>query len=545
VIIQHGDIFGDGVNVAARLETLAEPGGICISRTVRNQVRDKLPYDFEDMGEQSVKNIARPVRVDALSAAAVAATPAVKVKPLGLPQSLPAGPVPRHRQTFVVTGLAAIICAGTAVWWISTHAGQMLAAPQHLLRIGGQTKPASRLSIVVLPFANLANDPDQEYFADGITDDLTTDLSRIDGSFVIARTTAFTYKGKAFDVKQIGRELDVRYALEGSVRRIGDQVQINVQLIDTRNGAYVWADRFDSDRANLAKAQDEIVGRLARSLQLELLQAAGRQIEQEANPDAQDLVMRGWASYHRPVNDKQAQETREYFEQALAMDPKSLDARVGLAQTLVENYIKGTGASPKQDLARADALLSEVFQRNRNDAKALLALGLVRRNQGCLDEARMAFEEALRLNRNFTTAMTQLGYTLAFLGEPEAALPYFEKALQINSQDQNIFYAYAGLGYCHILLGHPAQAVEFLKKAHTSGAKVFYIPELLAAALALNGDVDDAKIALDEFLKLKPKLNSLTKLRAASAVMYGNPKYARLAEKTIDLGLRRAGMLEE
>jgi adenylate cyclase len=216
IIAEGSDIFGDGVNVAARLEGLAEPGGVCISRMVRDQIRDKLAYPFEDLGEQTVKNIARPVRAYALSAAAVAALPST---------SVPKG------------------------------AGDMLAPV---------TVPP--LSIVVLPFANLSNDPEQEYFADGITEDLTTDLSRIADSFVISRNTAFTYKGKSADVREVARELGVRYVLQGSVRRTGDLVRVNVQLVDAESGAHLWADRFDTSRANLDQAQDEITGRLAHTL---------------------------------------------------------------------------------------------------------------------------------------------------------------------------------------------------------------------------------------------------------------------------------------
>jgi TolB-like protein len=219
---------------------------------VRNQVRDKLPYNFEDIGEQSVKNIARPVRADALSASAVAATPLVPAT--SSPENLPAG-----------------VSAGP--------------------------KSAPRMSIVVLPLTNLSNDPEQEYFADAITDDLTTDLSRISGSFVIARTTAFTYKGKPIDVKQIGRDLGVRYVLEGSVRRLGEQVRVNVQLNDAESGAHLWAHRFDTHRANLAQTQDDIVGLLGRALQVQVTEAAARQFDREKpiNPDADDFVMRGWA----------------------------------------------------------------------------------------------------------------------------------------------------------------------------------------------------------------------------------------------------------
>ena len=226
IIVDGDDIYGDGVNIAARLEALAEPGGICISRAVRNQIRDKLPYTFEDMGERSVKNIARPVRADAMSAAAVAGLPQVALpeQPTSLPRGIAArlfGLIGGRGSQAAATSPSSSSVTGTG------EVGKPAAAPL----------TAPRLSFVVLPFANLSNDPDQEYFVDAITDDLTTDLSRISGSFVIARTTAFTYKGKPVDVKQLGRDLGVRYVIEGSVRRMGDQVQVNVQLIDAETGS--------------------------------------------------------------------------------------------------------------------------------------------------------------------------------------------------------------------------------------------------------------------------------------------------------------------
>ncbi len=289
IIVDGDDIFGDGVNIAGRLEALAEPGGICVSRTVRNQVRDKLPYSFEDMGEQSVKNIARPVRADAMSVAAVAATPLVAVAVL---QAAPPRRIP-PRPAVIAASLVAAVGVGLGAWrmWPHSASPPVPANPQPPAVASPAEKPAPRLSIVVLPFANLSSDPEQEYFVDAITDDLTTDLSQISNSFVIARTTAFTYKGKSVDVKQIGRELGVRYVLEGSVRRSGDQIQVNVQLIDAESGAHIWADRFDTDRANLVNTQSEITARLARTLQLQLVEAVGRRIEQDKpeNLDARDL----------------------------------------------------------------------------------------------------------------------------------------------------------------------------------------------------------------------------------------------------------------
>ena len=366
IIVEGDDIFGDGVNVAARLEALAEPGGICISRTVSNQVRDKLPYSFEDMGEQNVKNIARPVRADAMSAAAVAATPLVAVQ-------APSPPPPRgvsSRQTAIAASLVAAIAVGLAAWWMWPHTAMppVPTSPQSApVAASPGAKPAPRLSIVVLPFANLSSDPEQDYFVDAITDDLTTDLSRIANSFVIARTTAFTYKGKPVDVKQIGRDLGVRYVLEGSVRRLGEQVQVNVQLIDAETGAHAWADRFETDRTNLAAAQRDITARLAHTLDLELAVAAGRQIELEkpVNLDARDLVMRGWAGWYKPETEAQLQEDLRLFEQALELEPHSADAGVGIATVLIERVIAGWSKSREQDLARADQLLNEALERDR------------------------------------------------------------------------------------------------------------------------------------------------------------------------------------
>jgi adenylate cyclase len=342
IIVEDDDIFGDGVNIAARLEAPAEPGGICISGTVYDHIGDRLPYAFDDMGEQSVKNIARPVRAFAMSAAVVAATAPVAVQApsdLDRPSRVPRLAVGRRR-----TGRARQPIAGAA-------AG---AVP--------------RLSIVVLPFANLSNDPEQEYFVDATTDDLTTDLSRISGSFVISRTTAFTYKGKAIDVKQIGSDLGVRYVLEGSVRRLGEQVQVNVQLIDAESGSHIWADRFDTDRTNLAKAQSEITGRLARALYVELVQAVSRRIEEDnpLNLDASDLVMRGWAWYHRPRSAPNLQSSGQAFEQALRMEPRSLDARVGIATILGEQLALGWSKSREHDIARCEELLLEVLEQDRN-----------------------------------------------------------------------------------------------------------------------------------------------------------------------------------
>jgi TolB-like protein len=318
VIVEDDDIFGDGVNVAARLEALSDPGGLCISRMVRDQIRDKLAYAFEDLGEQSVKNIARPVRVYALRLKAVADLPASS--------ALSISPIP-----------------------------QRAAAP--------------RLSIVVLPFANLSNDPEQQYFADGITEDLTTDLSRIADMFVISRNTAFTYKDKRVDTKQIGRELGVRYLLEGSVRRSGPQVRVNAQLVDTETGAHLWAERVDREIGELFDLQSEITGRIAGTVRSELVIAeAGRSTD---HPDALDYILRGRAAYSKSVSRERYVEEVSLFERALALDPLSADAQSYLGQALVARVLDQVSDSPAADIQRAEELIEQVLAASPNSGRAL------------------------------------------------------------------------------------------------------------------------------------------------------------------------------
>jgi TolB-like protein/class 3 adenylate cyclase/Flp pilus assembly protein TadD len=550
IITQDHDIYGDGVNVAARLEALAEPGGICISRVVRDQIRDKLPYVFEDMGEQLVKNIARPVRAYAMSAQGAAAT---------APSPLPAASARRgiaRAPVVIAASLTAVIAIVIAGWWAWPPGGLTTASVEAPPEAGGQSTSArgagspaasaSRLSIVVLPFENLSRDPDQEYFADGITENLTTDLSRISGSFVIARNTAFTYKGKSVDVKRLGRDLGVHYALEGSVQRLGDRVQVSVQLIDTESGAHVWADRFETDRRNLVEAQSEITGRLARTLNLELVQAVGRRIEQEraVDPDARDLVMRGWALYQRPLSESNRREALQAFERAHTIDPNSIDAEIGIAAVLAVNLANGSTETPKEDEARAEKLLADALQRDPNRSQLHVTIGLLRRLQNRLTESRIEWERAIALDPNNAAAYGQLGVTLIYLGDPAAAIPLAQKRIRLNPNDPNIALAYWSLGLAHLLLHNLDEAIDFLIKARAANPQIFYIHLDLAAAMALKGYLDDAHAALGEAIRLRPAINSMARQRARSAYT-NNPAYRALAEKTVDVGLRLAGMPEE
>jgi TolB-like protein/class 3 adenylate cyclase len=312
VIAEEDDIYGDGVNIAARLEALAEPGGICISRVVRDQIRDKLPYPFEDRGEQSVKNIVRSVRVYALRPEVLAELPATGVR----------APAPRRRVTGAAVmpmAIGAALVIAVVSWWFwpaarfsPTRPAPVGAASEVTQTAPSVTEPAPapRLSIVVLPFANLSNDPEQQYFADGVTEDLTTDLSRISHMLVISRNTAFTYKDKPVNAKQIGRELGVRYVLEGSVRRSGNQVRVSAQLIDAATDTHLWAERFDRDTSELFELQNDITRQIAVALNSELVSVeAARPTE---HPDALDYILRGRAAYNKGA-------TADNLSQAVAM----------------------------------------------------------------------------------------------------------------------------------------------------------------------------------------------------------------------------------
>ena len=531
IVVEDGDIFGDGVNIAARLEGLARPGGICVSARVQEDAVGKLALAFEDLGEQSFKNISRSVRAFAIGFDAVASIPV---------DAMPTQPTRAHRLSRLLRPV---------MWWARPQPNVPAAAtstasppsPGDLARA-----PIPRLSFVVLPFDNLSRDPDQEYFADGITDDLTTDLSRISGSFVIARNTAFTFKGKPVDVKQIGRDLGVRYVIEGSVRRSGERVLVNVQLVDAETGAHVWADRFDTDRTSLTEAQSGITSRLARTLNLELLRDVDRRIEQEKelNPDARDMVMRGWAQWHRPRSFTNNQAAQRTFEQALALDRRSLDAGIGLATVLASTVVNGWSSPVEQDEARAEQLLIEALGRDPNSSMAHFSMGLLRRTENRLAEARAELEAAVALDRNNANALSSLGGVLRFLGRPQAGIPHIEQAMQLNPRDPNIGLYYRELGGCHLLLGHVDQAIDLFRKAIAANPRLWHPHLYLAGALGLRGDLDEARAALSESLRLAPNINSFARWRSAFPVMT-NPEHLALAEETFNLGLRRAGFPEE
>jgi adenylate cyclase len=494
VIAEEHDIFGDGVNIAARLEGLADPDGICVSGTVRDHIGDRLPYVFEDLGEQSFKNIARPVRVYALRPGAVA-----DLSPSGVPDTL------------------------------------SISRPA----------VAPRLSIVVLPFANLSSDPEQQYFVDGITEDLSTDLSRIAGMLVISRNTALTYQNERVDTKQIGRELGVRYVLEGSVRRLGNRVRVNAQLIDAETDAHLWAERFDGDTSDLFALQDEITSRIANALGVELIAAeAARPTE---HPDALDYILRGRAAGLKPPSREIYLERVTMFEHALALDPQSVEAKSRLAHSLVGRVLDRLTGSSAADLTRAEELVDQALTASPRSAYAHLVKGTVLRTQNRWQEAIPEYQTALALNPNLVGALYELGWCKLLDGSLDEVPSLVEQAIRLSPRDRFIGYWYGLIGTVQLLQSRIEEAIIWLEKARSAfpGSPVFH--SRLAAAYALRGETERGATELAEAQRLAGEgfFSSVAHLNATPGALQTAPKSRALFEATILAGLRKAGMPEE
>jgi adenylate cyclase len=490
-----GDLMGDGVNIAARLEGVCEPGAICLSEDAYRQVKGRLDLAVSDLGHTQLKNIAEPIRVYSLRVGFPAQTkPAMGVKSTAAKK--------RWALTLLAIGIAALlVLIGGGAWWFLAE---------------GRSTPASaaRLSIVVLPFTNLSNDPAQDYFADGVTENLTTDLSRIRNSFVIARNTAFTFKGKNLDAKAISKELGVRFVLEGSVQRDANRVRVNAQLIDAESGAHVWADRFEDDVVDLFKLQDDVVARLAGTLQVELLNAEAQRSlhDRPRNPDAIDLTMRGMALLNQPFTKASRFQARDIFEQALTLDPTNADALAGTAFVDMSDYNQDW--SGQQDLyARAmqraeQALLLNPDQPYAHYAKARLIMMKAKPNDAVSANRVIAEAEAtLRADPSFARAYWPMAAGEQLLGNYGQSISRLEQAVRISPRDSNIGTWHMEMGRNLLGLGRTDAAVQEGLKAIDSGYRTAQSYMALAAFLAAADNVPEAKAALAEAMNLNPKLS--------------------------------------
>jgi adenylate cyclase len=532
VIVEGANLFGDGVNIAARLQALADPGGICISGAVRDQIGQRLNIPVTTLGEQRVKNIADPVRAFRVGGTS---DQGMTRGALGVARAL------LHFRGRIPAAIFLILVAlGGAAWWFWPGPDTELHSPRSEPATAPAV-PAPRLSIVVMPFANLSNDPQQEYFADGITEDLTTDVARIQGSLVIARNTAFTYKGKPIDVKQIGRELGVRYVLEGSVQRSSSQVRINTQLVDAETGAHLWAERFDRDIGDLFALQNEITARIARELQSQLAIAEARRPTN--NPDALDYMLRGRAVLTRPVSKENSAEAVALFETALALDPQAVDAAAWLAVALTVRVLDELSDLPNDDLHRAERLVAQALAMSPNSALAHYAKGQVLRAQSRCRDAIPEYERAIALDRSRVPAYAHVGWCKFLTGSVDDALPYFEQAIRLSPHGPGVALWYGRVGVIQLLLSHTDNAIAWLEKANSENARLAFVHAFLAAGYALKGEINRSRAELAEAQRLSNAYASLVGVQ--KSIWYDDPKIRALAEKTYFVGLRRAGMPDE
>ena len=525
-----GDLMGDGVNIAARLEGIADPGGICLSEDAYRQMKSRLDLAVRDLGTTQLKNIAEPVRVYAIEVGKSA-------------QAKPTKPAVRKRwPMFALLGagiVALIVIAGGA--WYFLAGGR--TAP-----VASNTQPAKagHLSFVVLPFTNLSGDPSQDYFADAITENLTTNLSRWPDNFVIARNTAFTYKGKNIDAKEIGKDLGVRYVLEGSVQRDQNRVRVNVQLIDAKSGAHLWADQFDTTRADLLQMQDEIVARIANTLGLEMFKAGAQKSAIATNPDAQDLAMRCvWVARNAGLLGKEAEAGYRLCEQALDTDPNNLLALNMLTVKFYLPVLLGQSTDPQADLKRADELVSRALALDANYALSHHIKGQLLRAGRRFDDAIAEYERALALDPNLPTAVASLGDTYLSLGQYEKAIDFYDKATRLSPRDQDLFFWHTNKGFAYFALQQDDQAIEWARRAIAINPSFALAHGVLAAALALTGKEAEAGDAVQRFTALS-NLKSIAALMKSGAIPppSADPRVRATFDRAIE-GLRKAGMPEE
>jgi TolB-like protein/DNA-binding winged helix-turn-helix (wHTH) protein len=400
-----------------------------------------------------------------------------------------------------------------------------------------------RLSIVVLPFTNLSSDPDKQYFADGITEDLTTDLSRISNMFVISANTAFTYRNKPVDAKQIGRELGVHYVLEGSLERSGDQVRVNAQLIDAKTDTHLWADRFDHEAADLFALQNEITGRITNTLKLQVIAAeADRRAEL---PDALDYIFRGRDLFFgRPPSRENYKKAIALYEQALALDPQSAEAKTFLAGALVNRVIQNLTDTRTVDFVRAEQLIDEALAAAPHIALAHYVKGTALRAKGQWEDAVAEFETARSLDRNMAGALQGLGWCKLFTGSLDEVIPLAEEAIRLSPRDPHIGFRYYTIGHVYQLQSRTKEAIVWFEKARGTISAVSGLWAHLASAHALAGDTDLAVAQLAEARRLNGDVySSIASLKASQP--WGVPKIQALFEATYFAGLRKAGMPED
>lgn len=476
IVVEDGDIYGDCVNVAARLESIAEPGTVYISRAVRDFIQDRAEIVPEDLGEKSLKNIAAPVRVFRIAPLGLAASPASAGPP----------PVP--------------------------------------------DKP----SIAVLPFMNMSSDIEQEFFSDGITEDLITDLSKVSGLFVIARNSSFAYKGRSVKVQDIARDLGVRFVLEGSIRKAGNRVRITAQLIDAANGGHLWAERFDRDLTDIFETQDEVVEKIVGVLAVTLTKREEERIARRgtSNLKAYEFWLRGREAMSRTTRDSVA-EAKALHGKAIEEDPSFSRAHAGLALACISEYASGWTADPAQTLDEAERCARRALELDPQEPVSHMALGnaLLWRRQH--DAALAEFRQMTAIDPNFAQGHMATGLGLTYAGKPGEALEAFAFAMRLDPHHPAILLHF--VAQAHFALGHYDAASELLKERIARNPATDSSRMLLAACYGHLGRVDEARVAWAEMLTVNPDFSLAQRERVLPY------KDARDFQRIVE-GLTRAGL---
>jgi adenylate cyclase len=490
VTVEGERLYGDGVNIAARLEGLAEPGGVCVSGTVYEQVEKKLSVELEDLGQQTLKNITRPVHVYGVKLLLAEGKPKPDEKPL--------------------PGMDDLTVPGFG----------------------------DRAAIAVLPFENLSGDPEQEYFVDGIAEDLITRLSTWSRLPVIARNSSFVYRGKSVDVKQVGRELGVRYVVEGSVRKAGKRVRITAQLIDATTGLHLWAEQYDRELEDIFALQDEITQAMVSSISPEFQRSEQeRALRREPqNLGAWDISQQGWWHVTRPSRENNLR-ARSLFERAAQLDPELAQAFAGLAWTHYADLLSQWSEAPARSIEELERAARRSVALDSNEPHAQLVLGHIGALTGKRDQMIAAYSLAVQLDPSFSFGYFSLGMSLARAGRPEEGIENLEKAMRLSPQDSWMWLFFHGVATAHFAAARYEEAVEWSQRSLQRMPGWAVTLSILAASYGHLGRIDEAQSALREVRQLNPEF-SLAGLRLFLSA--ASPDYV---ERYID-GLRRAGLEE-
>ena len=487
IIAEDDDIFGDGVNVAARLEGLAPPGGICISRAARDQVRDKLDHTLRDMGEIEVKNIPRPVRV------------------------------------------FEVVLQGAA----RPRAPATTAAAEAKIPAASD-KP----SIVVLPFDNVSGDPEQEYFSDGITEDIITDLSKVSGLLVIARNSAFTYKGESFKISDVCSEFGVRYALEGSIRKAGKRIRVTAQLIEAASGGHLWAERYDRDLTDIFEVQDDLTQHIVAALKVTLSEGEKSLIAGGGtdNMDAHDLFLKGREFMFAPKKSRQTfEQAVANYRRAIELDPDYADPYAGLAMAFVLDYQNRWSESPEESIGEAERLVTLAIEKNDKEPFARYVAGTTALFLKDHKRAARETDMALALNLNYALALNVRGSVYIYSGEPDKGIPYIERAMRLDPAFQQQFLHFLSTAY--FVAGDYATAAGLFRDRIAINPATDLSRAFLVSALGQMGKIEEAEAIWRELMEINPAYSPEDHV---ARLPFKNPEQGEI----ILAGLRKSGVAE-